>query len=126
MKKLLLIIGIVAGSGAFADDTPATGDKITTSKTYVQNQIASKQDKIGGGTNGSVVTYTGTAGNVSEKAVYNESAAYNANALVEAGQVNTAIQNGVNNHLTCIESDSEGCLIWRINNIGGTHFNHGN
>ena len=125
MRKLsLLLIGIVACSGAFAEDTPAVGDKITTSKTYVTNQLATKQNKIGAGTNGSVVTYTGTAGSVGQKAVYNESASYNSAALVEAGQVNTAIQNGINGHLTCAESDSEGCLIWRINPASGTHFNH--
>jgi len=125
MKKLsLMLIGIVACGGAFADTTPQNGDKITTSKTYVDTQVATKQNKIGAGTNGSVVTYTGTAGSVGQKAVYNESASYNSAALVEAGQVNTAIQNGINGHLTCAESDSEGCLIWRINSASGTHFNH--
>ena len=123
-KSLLLFVGIVVCSGAFADTTPTVGDKVTTSKTYVTNQLATKQDNIPAGTNGSVVTYTGSEGVVSEKAVYKETAAYNANALVEAGQVNTAIQNGINGHLTCAESDSEGCLIWRINSATGTHFNH--
>ena len=124
MKKILLIIGIVACSGAFAEDNPTVGDKVTTSKTYVTNQLATKQDIIPAGTNGSVVTYTGDEGVVGQKAVYKETAAYNANALVEAGQVNTAIQNGLNGHLTCAESDSQGCLIWQINPATGTHFNH--
>ena len=124
MKKILLIIGIVTCSGAFADTTPSTGDKTTTSKTYVTNQLATKQNKIGAGTNGSVVTYTGDEGVVGQKAVYKETAAYNANALVEAGQVNTAIQNGINGHVTCAESDSQGCLLWQINPATGTHFNH--
>ena len=124
MKKILLIIGIVACSGALAEDNPTVGDKVTTSKTYVTNQLATKQNKIGAGTNGSVVTYTGDEGVVGQKAVYKETAAYNANALVEAGQVNTAIQNGINGHVTCAESDSQGCLLWQINPATGTHFNH--
>ena len=129
MKKSLLfaiIAGTIICNNAFAEDPPAVGDKVTTSKTYVTNQLATKQNKIGAGTNGSVVTYTGTAGSVGQKAVYNESAAYNSAALVEAGQVNTAIQNGINGHLTCDVTDpSDGtCLIWRINPASGTHFNH--
>ena len=128
IKKLsLLLIGIVTCSGAFADTTPSTGDKTTTSKTYVTNQLATKQNKIGAGTNGSVVTYTGTAGSVGQKAVYNESATYNSAALVEAGQVNTAIQNGINGHVTCASldpTDNTTCLLWQINSATGTHFNH--
>ena len=117
-KSLYIIFGLVVCGAAFADTT-------TTSKSYVDNQIGTKQNKIGSGTNGSVVTYTGTAGSVGQKAVYNESASYNSNALVEAGQVNTAIQNGINGHLTCVETDTNGtCLLWRINQVSGTHFNH--
>ena len=126
MKKLLIFVGIVACGVAFAD-TPTVGDKTTTSKTYVTNQLATKQDNIPAGTNGSVVTYTGSEGVVGEKAVYKETVAYNATALVEAGQVNTAIQNGINGHVTCASldpTDNTTCLLWQINSATGTHFNH--
>ena len=122
-----IIAGVTITCGAFADTTPQNGDKTTTSKTYVDTQVATKQSKIGAGTNGSVVTYTGSEGVVGEKAVYKETAAYNATALVEAGQVNTAIQNGINGHVTCASldpTDNTTCLLWQINSATGTHFNH--
>ena len=86
----------------------------------VNTGLATKQDEIGAGTAaGNVVTYTGNAGTVGEKAVYNSSATYNQNALIEANHANTAIRTGLNDHLTCapngIDPVSNNCWLWQIN-----------
>ncbi len=130
MKMNLFIAGICGlvfaiGPVYATEEGQQVADVKVTSKTYVRNQVDAKQNKIGAGTNGSVVTYTGNEGVVGEKAVYNESASYNSGALVEAGQVNSAIQNGINNHLECAETRDGTCVLWRIKTLSGTHFNHG-
>ena len=130
MKMNFLVAGICGvvftiGSVYATEEEQQVADVTVTSRNYVRTQVDAKQDKIGAGTNGSVVTYTGSQGVVGEKAVYNESASYNSGALVEAGQVNTAIQNGINNHLECAETRDGVCVLWRINTLSGPHFNHG-
>ena len=86
----------------------------------VNTGLATKQDEIGAGTAaGNVVTYTGNAGTVGEKAVYNSSATYNQNALIEANHANTAIRTGLNEHLTCAPNGTDpatgNCWLWQIN-----------
>ena len=86
----------------------------------VNTGLATKQNEIGAGTaSGNVVTYTGNAGTVGEKAVYNSSATYNQNALIEANHANTAIRTGLNEHLTCapngVDPVSNNCWLWQIN-----------
>ena len=119
----------VFASAANADPTAAEllAAKTPTSKAYVDAQVGAKQQKIGAGTAGSVITYSGTAGTVGSHAVYNSGGAYNtqSTALIEAGQANTAIQNGLNAHMTCAESSADGCLLWQINSVSGTYVPHG-
>ena len=86
----------------------------------VNTGLATKQDEIGAGTAaGNVVTYTGNAGTVGEKAVYNSNATYNQNALIEANHANTAIRTGLNEHLTCAPNGTDpatgNCWLWQIN-----------
>ena len=86
----------------------------------VNTGLATKQNEIGAGTAaGNVVTYTGNAGTVGEKAVYNSSATYNQNALIEANHANSAIRTGLNEHLTCAPNGtdpvSNNCWLWQIN-----------
>ncbi len=130
MHKILLsslIAGIVGFTGV-ANATDATPSTIT-SVGYVTTEVGKKQQKIparSAGVTESVVTYTGTAGTVGEKPVYQTTGAYNATTqkhLVEAGTVNEAVQTGLNNHLERVD-DPDGTL-WRINNLNGTYIPHG-
>ena len=67
---------------------------------------------------GKVVTYTGNRGQVSEKAVYNDTASYAATALIEAAHANDAIQTGLNEHLQCAGHQNDNpqspCWLWEI------------
>jgi len=99
----------------------------------VNTGLATKQDEIGAGTAaGNVVTYTGNAGTVGEKAVYNSSATYNQNALIEANHANTAIRTGLNDHLTCAPNGTDpatgNCWLWQINDqaVNTVYTPHGN
>ena len=129
MKSVYFIVGIVTAVisfGAFADDAPTVSDtQRATSKTYVDNQVGAKQQKLSG-TPGTVVTYGNTAGAVGSRAIYTTGGTYSnqTTALVEANQVNTAIQNGLNSHVTCSQTATDGtgrCLLWSINSANGTY-----
>ncbi len=103
----------------------ATGENIVASKQYVDTEVSQKQQKIGGGTNGTVITNTGELGTVGSKGVYQTGGGntYNAqtDSLVEAAQVNTAIQNGLNAHVTCHEYRDGECYLWDIHQLSGTY-----
>ncbi len=105
--------------------TFAVADPTVTSKSYVDTEIDKKQNKIGGDTAGSVITNTGSAGTVGAKGVYQTGGenTYNAqqNSLIEANHANTAIQNGLNAHVTCYESQNGECVLWSINELSGTY-----
>jgi hypothetical protein len=87
-----------------------------------------KQDLING-TAGTVVTYTGTAGQMTETAVYDETSAYSGqeDSLAEVQHVNDAVTNAFNAHITCheyvanAEETAENCLLWDVNNLSGTY-----
>ena len=106
----------------------AVADNTVTSKSYVDAEVGKKQDKIGGGTEGTVITNTGTAGTVGSKGVYQTGGTntYNAQttSLIEANHANTAIQNGLNAHVTCYHTDTSNnndCDLWQINTLSGTY-----
>ncbi len=103
---LILNIGIAYGAS----------DKTITSKTYVDNQLATKQDKIRAIDDKTVITHTGSAGEIGEKGIYDsdESYADQQTALMTAGDANTGINNALENEFVCVEFDSDGCLIWEI------------
>ncbi len=110
------LVSVTLSLGAMAD-TPDS--QKATSKTYVDNLVATKQQKFSD-TAGTVVTYTDTAGTVGKRAIYANGDTWNSATqvkLIEANQANTAIQNGLNQHLTCGDRDpaTQGCLYWSIN-----------
>lgn len=122
MKKIAVFAGILMVMPVVAG---ATGDdgNIVTSKLYVDNELAGKQPIIDrAADNGKVATYTTSAGTLGAKAVYNESGTYSSQqaALIEAQSVNGAIQQGLNNHVTChtysnLPGQSSDCWLWQIN-----------
>lgn len=89
-KKLLFaIIAAIAATNAYSD-------QVLTSRAYVDDGLATKQDKITAGTTGAVVTYNGIQDGqtqFTERAIYDGSATYDsttdANKLITAGAVNT-------------------------------------
>ena len=104
----------------------AEGENVVTSRAYVLDKLDSKQDNIGGGTNGTLITNSGTAGQVgTPKAVYKTGSgntySNQTTSLIEAGQANSAIQNGLNSHVTCYDSQNGDCVLWQINALSGTY-----
>ena len=75
MKKLLYIVGIIVGlvvcNGAFA-----AGEKTTTSKGYVDAQMATKQAEIPAVNTNTVLSTTNTAGEIGEKSIYDTTQSY--------------------------------------------------
>ncbi len=111
MKKIFVAIFIIFSSVVYA------ADKTITSKKYVDTQIATKQDKIPAVDNNTVITHTGTVGNIGEKGVYDSSGNYEEQqtALMTAGDANAGINNALENEFVCVEEDTDGtCLIWEI------------
>ncbi|MBO4480197.1 MAG: hypothetical protein J5742_01050 [Alphaproteobacteria bacterium] len=122
-KKLLLTsILTIAATTTFV---MADGDKKVTSKNYVDTLVATKQDTIPatgnstGGTGTSVVMYTGTAGTVGERGIYDGQTTYNstndANKLVTASALNNSVTNIPTiqtSKLTC--QDSPDCTLWTV------------
>jgi len=104
------------GTSTSAQTLPTTGAVVTA--------LNEKQNKINGPQN-TVVTYTGTSGGTSSKAVYSTSTAYSGQtgSLAEAGHVNTAVTNAFNAHLTCSDPNQTpaNCMVWNINNLSGTY-----
>ena len=115
-----VIFGMLFTTGAFATDTTAV-----TSKSYVDTVAATKQNKIGGGNANTVITNTGNDGTVGSKGVYQTGGnnTYNAqqNSLIAANQANTAIQTGLNAHVTCYEYQNNDCVLWQLNELSGTY-----
>ncbi|MBO4700684.1 MAG: hypothetical protein J5620_02960 [Alphaproteobacteria bacterium] len=116
--KFIAFILLIAPVCAFA-----TADNTVTSKSYVDYEVGQKQNKIGGGTADTVITNTGAAGTVGAKGVYKTTTAYSSqtNSLIEANHANSAIQNGLNAHVTCYESENGECILWSINQLSGTY-----
>ena len=115
MKRIIVAFLLVLNIG-IAD----AADKTITSKTYVDNQIATKQDKIPAVDTKTVITHTGTAGEIGEKGIYDSNGNYaeQQTSLVTAGDANTGINTALANEFVCIEEDTDGtCLIWSLNSI---------
>lgn len=96
----------------------AAGENVPTSKSYVDAEIAQKQNIIPAN-NGitRVITNTGTDGEIGTKDIYNSSNAYagQSGALIDAVTMNTAVQNAIDSEFECVEYDGAGnCLLTRI------------
>jgi len=97
----------------------STSDTTLVTTGAINTGLNLKQAKINGTAN-TVVTYTGSSGGTSSKAVYNSSNAYSgqSGSLTEAQHVNAAIQNGFNAHLTCANND---CTLYNVVTLSGTY-----
>ncbi len=120
-SKNIIICGAIASVctvGAFAEN-----ENIVTSKGYVDSAVGTKQNTIpaaetNSATPGtSVVMYTGTAGTIGERAIY-DSTTYtsnDANKLVTAASLNGTVNNIptiTTSKLTC--SNSPDCTLWDL------------
>ena len=103
-----------ATTGVYSNTTDTTIPTTGAVKTGVN----AKQNKVNG-TADYVMTGTGTAGTVGQKAVYGNTTQFN-DALIEVGTVNSAIVDAVNSELTQVdENDTPSAtgLFWRVNNV---------
>ena len=92
-----------------------------TSESYVDAAVATLQDEIPAVNGNTVLTNTGTAGEIGQKQIYNANADYASqqNALVTAETFNAAVQNAIDNEYVCIEwlgdnHDNAHCLLYQI------------
>ena len=101
----------------------STSDDSLPTVSAVNDGLDDKQDAVAANNTNTVLTYTGTAGNVGAKGVYQNSGTYanQMDNLVTAGTFNTALRNGLESEFVCAETDpSNGqCWAWSINNNGG-------
>ena len=101
----------------------STSDDSLPTVSAVNDGLDDKQDVVPANNTNTVLTYTGTAGNVGAKGIYQNSGTYanQMDNLVTAGTFNTALRNGLESEFVCAETDpSNGqCWAWSINNNGG-------
>ena len=114
MKKLVFIVFALFVGVSYADN-------VITSKSYVDTAANNLQEQIGANDANTVLTYTDTAGRVSEKAIYDSSESFDeqTDALVTAGAFNTAVQNALESEFVCIDwlgdvHDNNHCLLYQI------------
>ena len=122
MKRILIgTVALMMTLPAFGDD----GDKRTTSKPYVDTQIATKQLKIpaantaGVGAGDSVITYTNVAGGgvIGERALYTGgeyNASTDADKMITASALNNAFTNLPTTDTTTLECANADCTLWTI------------
>ena len=136
--QIAAILGAVTIIPAFAEDTPDTnaGRNIPTSVSYVQASVNTKQPKIPAATTNSatpgttVVTYTGTAGQIGERGIYSNANSYtagtDANKLVTASALNYSVTNIptiTTSKLTCANPGT--CDLWTLDNTQQVYGNDG-
>ena len=114
MKKLLILALILVGGVATADST-------ITSKQYVDAALDTLQSQISAKNTDTVLTHTGTAGEIGEKKIYNTNNSYGeqTDALVTAGAFNSAVQNALESEFVCTEwqgdvHDNAHCLLYEV------------
>lgn len=114
----IAVSGHIVATGSEVQDTI---DDFLPTVGAVNTELNLRQDKLGAGkTAGYVATYTSTDGSLDQKAVYNTSNAYdstNQAALIEAAHANSAIQTGLDRHLTCDSNHgpNDECWLWTVN-----------
>lgn len=122
MKRILIgTVALMMTLPAFGDD----GDKTTTSKPYVDTQIATKQLKIpaantaGVGAGDSVITYTNVSGGgvIGERALFTGgeyNASTDADKMITASALNNAFTNLPTTDTTTLECANADCTLWTI------------
>ena len=97
-----------------------TSDNGLPTVSAVNTGIATKQDEIGAANTNTVVTYTGVAGTVGQKGIYQDTGTYASQQdnLIDAGTFNAALRNGLENEFVCADRDpvSNQCWLWTIDN----------
>ncbi|MBO4583238.1 MAG: hypothetical protein J5714_04260 [Alphaproteobacteria bacterium] len=85
----------------------------------VNTKLATKQDEIPAKNTNTVLTYTGVAGMVGEKGIYQDTGTYAAQSenLIDAGTFNAALKNGLDNEFVCAGYATTGeCWLWSVDN----------
>ncbi|MBO7509532.1 MAG: hypothetical protein J6T57_04635 [Alphaproteobacteria bacterium] len=107
----------------------STSDTGLVTRGAVVSALQNKQDTITGGTSGSVAVYNSSGGiSGNSKGIYNSTNAYSGQTtyLTQADHVNTAIKNGLNQHLSCAgwpdsipvaERTDANCWTYRMNTL---------
>ena len=125
MKRIIIgTLAVMIAMPVVADDTPATGDKTTTSQPYVKTQVDLKQGKIPAtGTNtanagSTVVMYTGQSGEIGERELFTGgeyTAGTDADKLITASALNNAMTTLPETPTTTLECANPGtCTLWTI------------
>ena len=117
MRRILVAICIIFSCVAYADTT-------LTSKNYVDDQVATKQDIVPAKDTNTVLTHTGESGNIGEKGIYDSTGTYagHSTELVTAGVADAAIQNAIDTEFVWVEwlendeHTDANCLGWQIRN----------
>ena len=122
MRRFLIsIIGafVVFSAGA-------TGENVSTTKSYIDSALTQKQDTIERTTGASqALTNTGTAGEYGTKEIYDSNGEYatQQDALIDAQTMNTAVQNAINAEFVCIswvdDDPTKDCLLMEIRGTTG-------
>ena len=86
-----------------------------TSESYVDAAINTLQNEIPAENANTVLTNTGSAGEIGTKRIYDSHKNFSSqqNALVTAETFNSAVQNAIDNEFVCIEASAEGCLLYK-------------
>ena len=88
----------------------------------VNTKLNQKQDDIAPINDHTAVTYTGTAGQIGQKGIYQttESYANQSDNLIDAKTFNAALKNGLDSEFRCAEfkPDTELCWVYSIHNNG--------
>ena len=119
MRRILIsIFGVFMIFSAFG-----VGENIPTSKSYVDAEIAQKQDKIAANDGAAqVLMNTGTSGEYGTKGIYDSTNSYatQTDALIDAVTMNTAVQNAIDSEFVCIswvnDDPNEDCLLMQLAN----------
>ena len=125
MSKKTLFIGAIASIIAI---NSVLADTTVTSKTYVDTTRQATIPAAGKNVNtpgSTVVTYTGTAGQIGERGIYDGSTTYDsstdADKLVTASAVQGGLENVSNNlpettvtYKTCYQEVNGECILWNL------------
>ena len=114
----------VAGGNAPRDVKSSLGSNTSDTGlptvSAVNAGLDDKQDTIPAVNTNTVVTYTGVAGTLGQKGIYQDTGTYAAqqNNLIDAGTFNAALRNGLENEFVCADRDpvSNQCWLWTIDN----------
>lgn len=106
MKKFMAFLFFVLFvGGAFA-----AAENVPTSKSYVDSKLGEKQDIIPANDGAArVLTNTGTAGEYGTRGIYDANGDYatQQNNLVDAVNMNAAVQNAIDSEFECVDNNCE-------------------